>query len=1560
MKVVGDTAIRMNRRGLALLLVASMCLASQAGLAGASPPVTYATDVTWSGSMVLTNDVVVSSGATLTIEAGTDVEVAGDHSIRIEGDLVIEGTSSSPSTLWGSWSPPTSDTVRWEGFVIASGGVANVGHLEIEDARGGFSVLSGGALTVDEMKASDVIIGIWAQADVTGTLLHCERADNVCLLGDADVDFDSVRANQSAEAVRVTSTGDVEIPTIEATNSSLGLSLHNAQWFAGGLIADDVGTAVQATGATDADFDVLLAGNADLVLDATDVDGLVLDVGANAGVVVGQWLRGTGLVDLDLGLASGSLNLFGDWAVDAEVAGELRLSTDGGSLLGSADGLQLSGEGTVVLDDFAMETLGTGIEALGTGVIETENGVAIHAADIGSTSGFDTDFDDAVLLNASDEGLVVLGGAHDWADLDLARPYASWDTSSVGVRLVWASLNFEEIRALGWHESVRCEADCTMQGESLTTGLGGRTSGAGLVIDGGDVRLDTLGTQTSDRGIVIDDGNLHLGTWTGQNHVSHAMELGETGTATIRFMPGYATSGAWEAFGDGSLTWGSNESPRIAVSTDAPLTEAVIQVQDASLNNLPGLPVTSHGFEAVSDANGEVFLPVLTSGSEVCATDGATGIGTCAMLAGDDTLIIPLMPTSGAWTIPAGQHVRLAGGDHAFDGDVIVRGTLVLVDAELTLASTSTLIVESPGAVLGEAGQLSGGTYTGSLGAFAPIGGDLIVNSSMDVACEGSYNWSGVFIEGDLSLSNECWLGLIDGSHTGELTHGTDSRLTTLSELTVRVLDKGETVTGALVGLAGEVQTTDDAGLADFIAEASVDDAQEGISETGVLAISIQHANVTKMQGWDPATPGELDVMISTLDGGMTTGWVRLEPTFSPYHLGEDLTVAAGTTLELRAGSTLAVAADAELLVDGDFLLTSATLQGTEWDGLTIAESGTASLSSGHYMGAPIKVEGSAELDDMLVSGARVHTVGGDLRLTDGMVHQNDMCLGASSGGTLTISGTTLRDCDMHGVWVMQATLEADGLILSTGNTKGIWLQDASGALTNFDASAHDGDLPALHLQMMDGDFRIEGADIGVGTAPAGLLIEESLGVEVLDSIIRGAPGTRLENTGANLTRVDHFGSGTGTAISVAGTRNMQPVRIVDCDADDYAVGISLAGTEGDLANPAVQLVGNHWHSDTAILSVALPFHSYGEVREGAVEVESQGKEMTAHLVDGIVNEVDISGPAKVWEGQRWTVRAPAGTSVDFDVPEVDADLGATTTRVEVVSGEANVDLFHRLHLDGTGGIAADAIWRAAAPEYVDETGVISLGGVGQPLLEITMEANVPPNATITLPNAENNSFAEGDTLVFEGSVEDPDNGGAAHEFSWMLLSRDDEADIVLGDGNAGEFELFRGNWDLELTVTDRYGSQDVASLRISVTAPDNDGDFSANCHAQGQNAWYDVSRGYHCGPDAYDDDDDNDQILDTRDAFPFDACASHDFDLDGRPDTIRRDCETTLVEDDDDDDDGVLDSEDLDPLNPEVGGSGVAADVPLIVRLLSPQVVLTFLGGVILTMFILMRRKEA
>ncbi|MDG1524743.1 MAG: hypothetical protein P8Q90_01555, partial [Candidatus Thalassarchaeaceae archaeon] len=247
--------------------------------------------------------------------------------------------------------------------------------------------------------------------------------------------------------------------------------------------------------------------------------------------------------------------------------------------------------------------------------------------------------------------------------------------------------------------------------------------------------------------------------------------------------------------------------------------------------------------------------------------------------------------------------------------------------------------------------------------------------------------------------------------------------------------------------------------------------------------------------------------------------------------------------------------------------------------------------------------------------------------------------------------------------------------------------------------------------------------------------------------------------------------------------------------------------------------------------------------------------------------------------------------------------------------------------------------WSATSVGYLPTSGQLQLDTTAQRIFTIEMSPNSPPLVSIDGP--DNLIVNAGQALNYSATATDP-NGDDIIEWVWVLESGDDT--ILVGDTPSGTTtETIQGEWTLRATAIDIHGAQGSDTVALTVNAADADSDYTDSCPSTGGNAWWDAENNHFCGPDVFDVDDDNDDFRDDIDSFPNDACAHHDTDADGLPNSIRSDCETSLVADDDDDGDGVPDSEDIDPLDPGVGlYTSPSEEQSLIATLCSPSVVLS------------------
>jgi hypothetical protein len=193
------------------------------------------------------------------------------------------------------------------------------------------------------------------------------------------------------------------------------------------------------------------------------------------------------------------------------------------------------------------------------------------------------------------------------------------------------------------------------------------------------------------------------------------------------------------------------------------------------------------------------------------------------------------------------------------------------------------------------------------------------------------------------------------------------------------------------------------------------------------------------------------------------------------------------------------------------------------------------------------------------------------------------------------------------------------------------------------------------------------------------------------------------------------------------------------------------------------------------------------------------------------------------------------------------------------------------------------------------------------PVVVFNIAVNQPPTVDLLEPYA-GQRVMESEYIRATATASDDLDDASALTFSWKVY--DAQGNAVLQSGNEMIYnitDLTAGYYVVEVTATDSYGASSTASKDFEYTQLDTDGDWTSTCSSD---TWFDATIGKSCGPNVYDEDDDNDGFSDNKDAFPLDPCAQIDTDGDTQPDVL--DCPegytSWLTEDMDDDGDGTPD----------------------------------------------------
>ena len=1479
-------------------------------------------DTTWSGAIVLTGNVTVMNGSTLTLSPGTTVDGGDGYWIRVEGTL-----SASHSDFFSSQVPLTSGSHGaglWTGIYVTNKGHAVLSEVTIENAKTGIKVE--GNLSANKVTIKDSYIGINVIGSADITSLTAQHIDYEVLRNSGFLNLSSGTFTDIAGGLW--STGISTVDTLAISQAGTGLRSTSGTLSATGIGFFDTTVAIASQQGASTTVDSITANNVALLIDAADSDDLTISSAAVSGqrLLLANGASTFSIDDVEFeGRLSQSLAV-----VDQRCTGTCSWSNI--DISNATNGFFLSGQGNHSISNLDLSVVERGIEGTGDGhiILDIANLTAgtkgIEMRDPDST------FNEVIIeMTSSDSTAIdILDGNHQWSTVSASKAYVAQDTSSVGLAAWYTDIDATSFSLLNFGNGILANhAEITGSTFSVQDG-----KGIGIGLEHSSLSTDSLNTRVYPEGVILDKtSHLHISDWTAATHTT-PLSISTSSSATIRnFQPQNTQQSSSDALGDGTLIYGGTTTAIIAVSSASYLEETPVTFTDLTGNPVQAT-INVHGFSLQSDVNGGATLPLLSSGSSVDVT--LAGAGVRVVLFGSQmgqSVQVPVIP-QGDWTISTGQFVFLGprpdGLPHTMTGDLTIStgAGLELSETTLSLPASGVVEVEGSGELTGSGATLVANSV--SLGIDSVLtqsdgGQAMTIDSNITWVCQSTRSSSNIIILGSLVLQPGCTVEMLEGNVEGTVTALTSAELTILSSLQLTVLDKGEPVEGALIMIDGASTTTDSNGEVSTTATARhVDDNSETIG--GTKNINLQIGSFMDFVTWDSSSSFEHTFMASAITPGTLSNWLVLEAQWSPYFLDGDLDVEALGTLTIDDGVSLRISEGSKISVDGRIDAGAATLSstgsGARWGGFVMQGAGsTIDLSQtniveaspalnvenqGTFIGDGITIARSSGADSLILINSNSQA---NITLKNShMYDAGNGCIKAfPSSSHLILSEVTLESCNGIGVWARQIALDFDSLTLGENISTGFDFTAVTGELTNVDASMFNGDGNILALDSIDGDFIVSHLNGTVGSS-AGITAANSRNIQMSHIQLTGSPGLDFDNSAGNIHDVILNGLGSGTAFISHHGRSSDSLIIEDMIAFSYSVGIDLHTDEGDDATAPLIVRGPDIICSTVLSSENYPARIEGGVTHGTISASGT---IPIDLIDTSTLNPSMFDGAELRTWKTFTLDATlngAPQDVEFSIhtiglsPEYTASASGNSLLVEIPVSYAS---------NGTSSelVSFNITTQASGLPNTIHTTTYS-ESISQ-YIEIILLSNNPPTIEITEPYSGERVM---ESVHLLASVDISDDLDSIEDLVLVWIISDSAGVEVMRGPNELQYnitDLQYGLYVLEVQVTDTLGATSSAAVDFEVTELDSDGDWTNTCvFTIDTGVWFDPTNGYSCGPDSEDTDDDNDGHPDTRDAYSVDPCAWLDTDNDGLPDTV--DCPegktTYLVADQDDDGDGVLD----------------------------------------------------
>ena len=1454
-------------------------------------------DVDISGNHVMTGNYTVSKGTTLTIRAGTVIDMQ-DYWLKIDGALIAENSTIMSSIQ--TTSPGSHNAGVWDALIISQNGTANLDNVTITNAKS--CMIVDGILNAKSITIEDCLMGI----EVAG------QAD-IDTLSAMNIDKDGLRVSGTATlsnaaltnmTTGVSSTGTVILTDVEFSQIGTGVSLNG-----GGADVEDlsfssgVGNAVSITSSASGDIDGMTGTSRNAIV-AIDANGFSLsNIDMSGERLINSWSAGNLSISNAVYDSISSATPIDVRTSETVNLSNISLSGQFSSIQGSYNapwiGMSLAGSGTYHIDNSSIESTDTALITSGTGTLSISDSLFISEKNGLSFSGISSTSLDNVTVNISsggEIGLNILQGYHEFTNLEINMPVNQFGIDGIGMEAWWCSIDSNEVTINGFANSLLIyESFANFEDLYLMD-----SSQEGLLASSSSIMVsNSMTTQLSDIGLNLISSEVVLRSWSGNYH-EEASVIDSESKLTVWSMT--ATNNLYsDSTGDGILNYGTTQTLNIETVSNNRLWETTVNFED-----LTGNPVDADwqtlGFSGTA-SSGSAVLPVSETGSQIIATFAGVGaISTpTGVLGGTHTIQVPIMP-QGDWILPAGSVVVLGptedGMPHLAGGNITIpaNANLILQDTALMIPQGATLLVDSYGNFEGENSEFHGDVVSHSADfANSPSSNLSIHGDVFWTSCQNDIDVYNLHINGDVELDNSCKVAINSGSVPTNTTVGIGAVFEIVNTLHVTVLDKGVPVQGATISVSGQSVSTDVDGMATKSTTSLIVDSS-GSTASGLVQVQMSFGQITDLLGWDTSVSMEHTFIASTIPGGTLDSWLELEKIWSPYHLTSDLVIPNGETMTVNDGVFLRVADQVTITVEGTFNAGYSTISsmgdGARWGGLVIgdgAETTARIIGTSMVEGAPlVSIVGQSDIVLSHAYLARSSSAEPLLRSTN-----------SAQMAQLSIISTTFTDSASHCI-ELQGSIEINVEDLETNNCQSdaLW---ALGSYISIDGMVTQ---DPVRLSGVEGEVHnLEGTEVSVdnvdGFSMSGLTLESIYGtdnreINIDGAIITGAPAIDFDNSAGTFSNLEVDCGGSGTGIISHHGRASSSIVVSDSTVSSCTKGVDLH-TDGESA-PLI-LMDVEIDSMVAISSDGSDVLVQNGVLNGSLDINNA----IADLYDVIPQSQSTSlGEIVIWATHIFDVRLGGNAQTANLVFEVgDYWIGAAEGSSIQVSLPMKV-------VDDIGTVDFSTVRVIATAPDLPVTDKFWTFGIGEEeIIQIDMIGNKEPEVEIIIPD---DGFRIMETLPIEirAIISDDLDSNSDLQIVWKVTVGQDEIMQLNGEWN-NITDLSEGFYVLKLEVTDKQGKMTSDSLSFEVTLLDSDGDWGSTCNAD---TWYDKEENVYCGPDIYDTDDDNDGSLDVRDAWPTDPCANLDTDGDGQPDNVQCPLGVTtwLTEDPDDDGDGIPD----------------------------------------------------